>query len=188
MHRNVKILLTSSIFLHSGVNLLAPIYAIFIKNIGGTILDAGATIGFYAILRGVLYFLFSKTKEHIISRKQMIILGYFIFFVSYILYIFASIPLHIFGIQALLAIGEATVNPSWSAIIATSLTKGRERKIYSDFYGYRSFFEGAAAIAGGFFAMQFGFNVVFGVMAGFALMASILGFLIKEEIVNSKVV
>lgn len=180
MNRNIKILLASSILLHSGINLLAPIYAIFIKNIGGTLLDAGATIGFYAILRGLLYFLFSKIQEHTLSRKHMISIGYFIFFISYILYIFSSEILHVFGIQALLALGEVIINPSWSAVIATSLSKGKERKIYSDFYGYRSLFEGMAAIAGGFFAMQFGFNAVFGVMAGFALTASILGFFIKE--------
>ena len=181
MNRNIKILLTSSILIHSGVNLLAPVYAIFIKNIGGTIFDAGATIGFYAILVGVLYLLFGKIKEQTLSRKQMISLGYLFFFIGYVLYIFASSPLHIFGIQSLLAIGQAIVNPSWSAIIATSLDKGRERKIYSDFYGYRSIFEGIAAIVGGFFAMNFGFDTVFCIMALFALTASILSSFIKEK-------
>lgn len=184
MHRNIKILLASSILIHSGINLFAPLYAVFIKDIGGTLFIAGAAIGLYAILRGILYFLLAKVKEDTFRRKHMIIAGYFLFFVSYVLYIFSSAPLHVFGIQALLALGEVIVTPSWSAIIATSLDKGRERKIYSDFYGYRSFFEGAAAIAGGFFAMQLGFNVVFGVMAAFALTASILGFLIKEEIAS----
>ena len=182
MNRNIKLLLASSILLHSGINLLAPLYAIFIKDIGGTLFDAGATIGFYAILRGLLYFLFGKIKDHTLSKKHMISLGYFIFFVSYVLYIWASAPIHIFGIQALLALGEVIINPSWSAVIATSLEKGKERKIYSDFYGYRSFFEGGAAIAGGLLAMQLGFNTIFIVMAAFALIASILStFVIEDE-------
>ena len=181
MHRNIKILLTCSILIHGGINLLAPIYAIFIKNIGGTIFDAGATIGFYAIIRGILYFVLAPLKESKFSRKTMISAGYFMFFVSYVLYNFVSQTIHIFGIQALLALGEVVINPSWSAVIANALDKGKERKIYSDFYGYRSVFEGLAAIAGGFLAFRLGFNVLFILMAGFALTAGIFALFIVEE-------
>jgi len=51
MHRNIKILLTSSILLTSGINLFAPIYAIYVKDIGGTIVQAGAFVGLYIILQ-----------------------------------------------------------------------------------------------------------------------------------------
>ena len=79
----------------------------------------------------------------------MISVGYFLFFVGYISYIFASNITHVLIIQGLLALGEVVINPSWSAVIAQALTKGKERGIYSDFYGYRSLFEGGAAMAGG---------------------------------------
>jgi len=57
---------------------------------------------------------------------------------------------------------------------------GKERGIYSDFYGYRSIFEGLAAIGGGFSCYAFRFNVLFGLMAGFALTASMLGLFLKN--------
>ena len=182
MHRNIKLLLTCSILIHGGINLLAPIYAIFIKNIGGTILDAGVTIGCYAILKGVFYFLFRRLKEAKFSRKLMIASGYFLFFVGYVLYLFATNILHVVGIQALLAFAEVIINPSWSAVIANALTKGNERNIYSDFYGYRSIAEGGAAILGGILATQLGFHVLFGLMAGFALAASVLSLFLEERI------
>jgi predicted MFS family arabinose efflux permease len=181
MHRNIKILLTASILLHSGINLLAPIYAIFIHGIGGTVLDAGITVGFYAILRGIFYFLLGGLKESTISKKVMICFGYFMFCMGYIGYMFASKVTHVLVIQALLAFGEVVINPSWSAVIAKSLTKGKERGIYSHFYGYRSFFEGIGAISGGFLATQLGFHAMFGIMACFALAASILSLFIREE-------
>ena len=181
MHRNIKILLTCSILIHGGINLLAPIYAIFIKNIGGTLLDASVTIGFYAILKGIFYFVFRNLKESKFSRKFMISFGYFIFFISYMMYLFASNVTHILIIQGLLAFGEVIINPSWSAVIANALTKGKERSIYSDFYGYRSIAEGGAAILGGVLATQLGFNVLFCLMAGFALVASLLSLLLEEK-------
>src|SRR6266478_3809677 len=115
MHRNIKILLTCSMLIHGGINLLAPIYAIFIKNIGGTILDASVTVGFYAVLKGILYFVFMNLKESKFSRKIMISFGYFMFFVSYVMYMFASNVYHVLIIQGLLAFGEVIINPSWSA-------------------------------------------------------------------------
>jgi hypothetical protein len=79
-------------------------------------------------------------------------------------------------------LGETIITPSWSAVIATSLVKGKERHIYSNFYGYRSLFEGTAAVTGGLFAMNFGFNVVFTIMCVFALSSSVVSLFINEDI------
>ncbi len=182
MHKNIKLLLTCSVLIHGGVNLLAPIYALFIKEMGGTLLLASASVGFYAILRGVLYFLLKQLDETRFSKKFMIVGGYLIFAVSYGLYMTASKPIHIFGIQALLAFAEVVINPSWSSTIAISLTKGKERGLYSDFYGYRSIFEGLSALVGGYLAMRLGFNALFGLMTVFALAASVLGLFLENDI------
>ena len=181
MHRNIKILLGASILIHSGINFLSPIFAIYVKDIGGTLLDAGVAIGIYAILKGIFYFLFKNIKEDKISKKVMISGGYFVMFIDYFLYLFASKPYHIYFIQGILSLGETIITPSWSAVIATSLVKGKERHIYSNFYGYRSLFEGTAAITGGLFAMNFGFDVVFTIMCVFALSSSVISYLLMKK-------
>lgn len=181
MHKNIKLLLTCSILIHGGINLLAPIYAVFIKNIGGTLIDASITVGFYALLKGVLYFALKDLKETRYSRKFMIASGYFMFFAAYVCYIFASQTIHVLLIQALLAFAEVVINPSWSAVIAVSLQKGKERNIYADFYGYRSFFEGGTAILGGVLASGAGFNTLFGLMAVFAFTAGILALFLEKD-------
>ena len=66
-------------------------------------------------------------------------------------------------------------------MIAISLVKGKERHIYSNFYGYRSLFEGAAAVTGGLFAVTFGFYAVFITMCIFALTSSVLSLFIDEK-------
>lgn len=181
MHKNIKLLLGASILIHSGINFLSPIFAIYVKDIGGTLLDAGIAIGIYAILKGIFYFLFKNIKEERISKKVMISSGYFIMFIGYLMYLFANKPYHIYIIQGILSLGETVITPSWSAIIATSIEKGKERHIYSNFYGYRSLFEGFAAITGGLFAMNFGFNTVFIIMCLFALSSSFISLFIVEE-------
>jgi predicted MFS family arabinose efflux permease len=180
MHRNIKLLLTASILIHAGANLLAPIYAIFIEEIGGTLLDAGIAVGIYALMKGVFYFLLDRVDETKFSKRLMMFSGYAIMALCYVAYLFAELPIHVFAIQGVLSFGETVINPSWSAVIATSLEEGKERHIYSHFYGYRSIFEGIAAIVGGMFAMQFGFDLLFGIMAGFAIMSACLALFIEE--------
>ena len=65
MNRNIRLLLSASILMHSGINLLAPIYAIYIKRIGGTLIDAGVSIGIYACLKGILYLILKNLDETI---------------------------------------------------------------------------------------------------------------------------
>lgn len=181
MHRNIKLLLTASILIHAGANLLAPIYAIFIEGIGGTLLDASIALGIYALMKGVFYFALDKFGEDRFSKRAMMFSGYGIMALCYGAYILAELPMHVFIIQGVLSFGETVINPSWSAVIATSLEEGKERHIYSHFYGYRSIFEGIAAIVGGVFAMKFGFDLLFGIMAGFALASACLSLLIQEN-------
>ena len=164
----------------AGANLLAPIYAIYIAQIGGDLMDAGIAVGIYAIMKGVFYFLLDELDENKVSKRLMMFSGYFIMAIGYFAYLFADAPIHVFVIQGVLSLGETVVNPSWSAVIATSLEKGKERHIYSHFFGYRSLFEGAAAIAGGLFAHEFGFNVVFSVMTAFALASGVLSLLVSD--------
>lgn len=182
MHKNIKLLLLTSILIHSGANLLAPIYAIFIKDIGGDLIDAGIAVGIYAFMKGIFYFVIGRIKEDRFSKRMMMFLGYTIMGIGYAAYLLANKPMDVFIIQGILSLGETIINPSWSAIIATSLKKGKERHIYSHFFGYRSIFEGIAALVGGLFAMKFGFNIVFGIMAAFALTSGALSLLVEEEI------
>ncbi|MBD0402585.1 MFS transporter [Flammeovirga sp. EKP202] len=184
MHKNIKLLLLASIFTHMGANLLAPIYAIFIENIGGTLIDAGIAVGVYAIFKGIFYFLFDKIDETKLSKRAMMCIGYALMGVGYGLYVFASSPIHVFLIQIIISLGETVINPSWSAIIAMSLKKGKEKSIYSHFYGYRSLSEGIAAIIGALFAMQFGFALVFSLMAFFSLASSVLSLLVEEYVIS----
>lgn len=180
MNKNIKILLSASILIHAGTNLLAPVFAIYIKDIGGTVLDAGIAVGIYAIIKGVFYFLFNKIGKDKFSNKLMISGGYFIMSIGYILYLFASMPVHIYLIQVVLSAGETIITPAWSAVIAKSLEKGKERHIYSHFYGYRSFFEGIGAIIGGLFAFSFGFNAVFIFMFMLAFSSGLISMFIKD--------
>jgi MFS family permease len=181
MHRNIKLLLGSSIFIHMGLNILAPVYALYVQRVGGGILEASFSIGTYALLRGILYFGFAGLKESPKHHKPLLFIGYTLYALAYLGYIFAFLPLHLFLIQAVLAFADTILNPCWSAVIATSLTAGKERGIYSKFYGIRSMFEALGAFMGGIAVTYAGFTNTFVIMAAFALCAAALTLFLRIE-------
>ena len=181
MSHNVRLLLVASTLIHSGTALLAPVYAIFIAEIDGTLLQTGVAVGVYTILRGVFYLRVARIEEARFSRKRMMASGYLLMGVTFFFYTGVSNIWQVFVLQAILSLGEALITPSWSATIATSLTEGKERDIYSRFYGYRSLFEGTAAILGGAFAMYFGFKGIFVLMGIFAVTSAGLVQLLRED-------
>jgi hypothetical protein len=182
MHHNIKLLLTASVLIHSGVNLMAPVYAIFLSNINGTLLETGLAVGIYTILKGFFFLKFADIKPEVISHRTMMMSGYAMMGAVYLFYPGVTAVWQVFILQSFLSFSESIITPSWSASIAVSLEEGSERKTYSNFYGYRSLFEGAAAIIGGYIAMELGFAVIFFIMAGFALASSIVvSFLHPEE-------
>ncbi len=185
MHRNVRLLLGSSIFIHMGLNILAPVYAIYVQQIGGQLIDASFSIGFYALLRGILYFVFAKFKDRHLPHRPILFSGYLIYALAYLAYTAIDAPIYLFVIQGWLALADTILNPSWSAVIATSLQTGEERKTYSMFYGYRSIFEGLGAFIGGIGIALLGFTWTFLLMAVFALCAALLSLAIRIDMPKS---
>ncbi len=174
MQRNVRLLLGSSIFIHMGLNILAPVYAIYVQHIGGQLIDASFSIGFYALLRGILYFVFARFKDQHLPHRPILFGGYMMYAAAYLAYVFIDAPIWLFVIQGWLALADTILNPSWSAVIATSLQTGEERKTYSMFYGYRSLFEAIGAFLGGIAIVSIGFSWTFGLMALFAAYSAFL--------------
>lgn len=181
MHRNVRLLLGSSIFIHMGLNILAPVYAIYVQRIGGQLIDASFSIGFYALLRGILYFVFAKLNDRHLPHRPILFGGYMMYAVAYLAYIIIDAPIWLFVIQGWLALADTILNPSWSTVIATSLKTGEERATYAQFYGYRSIFEALGAFLGGIAIVGIGFSWTFALMALFAACSAFLSLAIRFD-------
>lgn len=181
MHRNVRLLLGSSIFIHMGLNVLAPVYAIYVQHIGGQLIDASFSVGFYALLRGVLYFVFARFEDKHLPHRPILFGGYMMYAIAYLAYIIVDAPVWLFVIQGWLAVADTILNPSWSAVIATSLSTGQERVTYAKFYGYRSMFEALGAFIGGIAIVSIGFSWTFALMALFAACSAFLALAIRFD-------
>ena len=80
MNRTVKILLFSDIFIVTGLGLMAPILAIFIKEnlIGGTIFAAGLAATLHILTKSIVQLPVGKFVDKNGGKIKFLILGAFI--------------------------------------------------------------------------------------------------------------
>lgn len=175
MNRTVKLLIFSDIFLMTGLGLISPILAIFIKDnlIGGTITSVGIAAMIFVAVKASLQLLFAKVFNPK-DRFWMVLLGTLIVASVPFIYIFSTQVWHIYIAQALYGLGAAFAFPAWLSLFTTNLTKGREGmewSIYSSCVGIGS---AVAAFVGAKVAEISGFRTVFAATTIMAVIGGII--------------
>jgi predicted MFS family arabinose efflux permease len=181
MHWNIKVLLVCSTLLHSALLMLEPYLAMYMETMGSRLYLSGLAIGIFHLCKGAGYFIVERYSSPFASRKLMVTSGYLLFTVGHVLYLFASKPVHVMGIQIVFAIATVIIMPSWDAIRAIYITEGHERSIFAHFSGYRSFFEGVAVIIGALVVYTYGFYALFVFMTVLSMLATICSTGIVDE-------
>ena len=97
-----KILLYVSLIASFAIGLLGPIYAIFVEEIGGSILDAGIAYAIFSIFTGILIISFGSTKFFARNTKKIVVIGYFILALGNLGYLLVKSPIHLFIVQVVL--------------------------------------------------------------------------------------
>ena len=76
MKRGTKILLWADGFATLALGMLGPIYALFVEQIGGDILDAGWAFFAFMITSGIVMFLISKWEDRFKHKSKLVVVGY----------------------------------------------------------------------------------------------------------------
>jgi len=167
MNRTIKLLLLSDVFVTTGFGLIAPIFAIFVKEniVGGTIFTAGIATTLFLLVKGVLQLPFSRYVDAHDNKVRWLMVGTLLGTVVPLFYLFSTSIYHIYIAQALYGLAAALAYPTWLALWSTNLDKkheGYEWSLYSTFTGL-----GAAltAAVGSAIAEFIGFQYTFALVA-----------------------
>ena len=116
MNKNIRILLAAdSLHLVSGAA-FAPIYAIYIEQIGGGILAASWAMSIFAAVTGICMYIFSRLEDKRLPQKEAVVVGYFIHALSYIGYVFVTSIHSLLIIQIIGAIALGIRMPAYDAL------------------------------------------------------------------------
>ncbi|OQX00524.1 hypothetical protein BWK69_01225 [Candidatus Parcubacteria bacterium A4] len=99
-------------------------------------------------------------------------------------YIFATLPWHLYLLEALHALGMAMVIPPWGGIFIRHAEKGKEAFCWSLESSGIGISAGVAGITGGLIAKAFGFLPLFLGVSILTMTATFLLFLIRKELLT----
>ncbi len=181
MNSVLKLLVWSSFFLTFAVGLLGPIYAVFVEEIGGDLITAGAAYGAFAISCGAIILLLSFVENKNKHKENFIIMGRLLAVIAIAGYIFVKSPIDLLIVQMLLGISYAIVAPAYDALYSRNLCAKNAAKDWGVWESQVVFAEGISAIIGGVIAQLFGFKTLFFLMLIVSIFAFLAAFFLRRH-------
>lgn len=174
------LLLSDSFFLFSGA-LLGPIYGLFVKEIGGDLLEASSTFAIFMLTAGVVVLLLAFWEDKTKHQKKFVIAGYAVAVIGTAGYLLVSSPASLFIVQAILGLAVALKDPAYDALFSMS-SKKHLALAWGEWEAVDYLALGLGALLGGFIAQYFGFKLLLWCM----LAMSILSFIISMFLLRLK--
>ncbi len=165
--------------------LLTPLYAIYVEEIGGKIIDASiaaSVLPFAAAITVVIAgYIADKTDEDV----MIMVIGSLLITLGFFLYLFTHSMTLVIINQALIGIGEAIYAPAFDSVYSLHLNKRKAGRQWGAWEAMRFITLSLSALVGGFIVVQFGFQTLFFIMTIASLLNLIYLFLYGREIIAS---
>ncbi len=166
------LLLTNAMVLVSGA-MLIPIYALFVEDIGGSLMDASLTGGIFALVAGITTLFAGRFADRIKRDKLIVVYGYALSGLGFLLYNFVESILFLFAIQVLVGFSEAFYSPAFDKLYTKHVTIKKAGREWGAWESMNYFSIAIGAFLGGLIVTFFGFNVLFTIMAFLCCLSAI---------------
>jgi len=160
MNNVYKTLLVASLLANFGDNLIGPFYAVFVEQIGGSILDMGYSVTVFGICTGILMMVIGKISDKI-NKELITIIGFLLYAMGSLFYLVISSPWQLFVLQIIFAFGTACLSAPLTALFAKYIQKGKEGLQWGIEGGGSYIAVGVAVFIGTFIINKWGFDVLF---------------------------
>jgi len=162
--------------------MLGPIYAIFVKDVGGDALDAGITFGAFALAAAATTLIVGRLSDKVKEDELIIVAGFFITALGFIYYMFVDSMTTLIVAQIIIGIGEATKYPAYDEVYSRHLDKGKGGLEWGAWEAMAYFSAAIGAVVGGYLVTQFGFNIIFVFMAALSLGGGIFIYRLPRDV------
>lgn len=165
------LLITDGLVVFSGA-MLGPIYALFVRDIGGDILDTGLAASVFMATAGVVVFLSGRLTDRVKETELIVAAGYAIMGVGFFAYTTVNSVGELLLIQVVIGLGQALCSPAFDALYSKHVSPGKSGSQWGAWESINYFALAFGALAGSAVASIFGFSTLFVVMGCFALMSA----------------
>lgn len=166
INKIVRILILSDFLIFSATGFISPIFAIFITQQikGGDVRIVGFAAAIYFITKSLLQIpigIFLDKTEGERDDFYFLIFGTLLAASVPFVYVFSSLPWHIYLLQIVYGLGWACAVPPWGALFTRYIDKGKEAMEWSIESTSIGLGTGMAGALGGIIASKFGFQWLF---------------------------
>ena len=172
-NRALRILLITNALILIANYMLGPIYAIFVEDIGGNLLDASFAGGAFALSPGIPSLLSGSLSDKVKRPELVVVFGYILIGIGYTLYIFVSSIWFLLVCQVIIGLGEAIYSPAFDAVYSNHLTENKMGREWGAWESMNYFSAAVGAFVGGLIAVNFGFDTLFIIMATLCLLSAL---------------
>lgn len=183
----IKYLILSDLAFWTGWGLLTPIFAIFIVNNikGGSAFVVGMASAAFWLTRSLFRVPIGMLVDAYPSEKDdyfVMIAGFFIASLVPFGYIFASVPWHVYFLQACYGLGLAMSYSGWTGIFTRHIDHGRESTEWGLNATCIGVGIGLAGAVGGWAVSRFSFESVFIAVGTISFMSVLILLVLKNDI------
>ncbi len=178
----LKILLSTNAFILMAGAMLGPIYALFVAQIGGDLMDASIAGGIFALTAGLTSLISGQYSDRIKENELILVLGYTIMGIGFLLYLWVSSIVFLFVVQAIIGLGEAIYSPAFDAVYSKHLDGKRSGLQWGAWESMNYFTAALGAILGGSLVTLFSFQALFVVMAVLCLGSALFIFNLNRAV------
>ncbi len=173
LNRATKLLLYGGTLWYLGEGMLGPLFAVFAKRIGGSILDISWAWALYLILMGVFILLVGRLSDKRLPKKELMIAGYALNAVFTFCYLLVDAPWKLFVVQSLLGVAAAMASPTWYALFSKHMDHNYGGSLWGLVGGFHYIVVGIALIIGGLIVTHFSFTTLFLTMGTVQVIATL---------------
>lgn len=172
MKKGIKVLLVSDAWINLAVGMIGPIYAIFVEDIGGDILDASWAYSTYMFTAGIVMYILSKWEDHNKHKEKFIIAGYALTSLGCLLYYYVYNQFTLLLAQVILGLSVAILAPAFDAIYSHYVIADEEASNWGIWEAMSYVVTAISALIGGYVANSFGFKTLFILMFTISLIGT----------------
>ena len=176
MNKYMKLILKADFLMLLSIGLFAPIYALFVRDIGGTILDAAGAWALYAFSAGLCMIFIDMWVDVKKNYTLMLFFGYLLQSISMLGYYFVENIQFLFIIQIILGISVALADPAFDKLYGKFLDKQNFGGQWDSYHSMNMIGSATAALVGGLIAQFFGFKILFLGMFTLGLIGALFSF------------
>ena len=166
MKKGILWLLISDTWATLALGMIGPIYAIFVEQIGGDLLDASWSYFAFMVTSGIVMYLISHWEDRVKHKEKLITIGYALTAFGALSYYFVDSQLTLVFTQIILGVAEAIQVPAYDAMYSKYLDTKEAASEWGDWEAMRYIVSAVSVLIGGYLATWYGFKVLFIVMFG----------------------